>query len=186
MGNNIDENKKSSNNSMITLMSSLLVLLNGIFTAYVLNYKPKTGEYHIRICSLLGMIITLYTVWVVVWCVRQLKRGAGGKPMTAVLMAISVLMGVMWTYYSLPYYKDLIGGSKKVTTDSYLVVYDDLYFLDNEGNKVQLTISKDTAEEFRAKENYEYDYENNLLKYYDKITVAYYPESGVIISTLAE
>lgn len=186
MENNTDENRKTSNNSIITLMSSMLVLLNSIFTAYVLNYKPKTGGYHIWICSFLGIIVMLFTVWVVVVCVRLLKRGEGSKKLTAALMVISVLMGVMWTYTSLPYCKDLLGGSKTVTTDSYLVVYDDLYFLDNEGNKAELTIPEDTAREFRAKENYEYDFENNLLKYYDKITVTYYPESKVIISALAE
>lgn len=72
-----------------------------------------------------------------------------------------------------------------MTTDSYLVVRDYLHFLDNEGNEVRLTIPEDTASELRAKENYEYDYENNLLKYYDKITVTYFPESKVIISISA-
>ncbi len=71
-------------------------------------------------------------------------------------------------------------------TDSYLVVVDHLYFLDDEGNEVTLTITKDTANELRANENYEYDSENNLLKYYDKMTVTYFPESNVIVSISIE
>ena len=47
-------------------------------------------------------------------------------------------------------------------------------------------IPNDTASEFRSKENYEYDYVNNLLKYYDTITVTYYPNSGVIIDLSSE
>lgn len=73
-----------------------------------------------------------------------------------------------------------------MTTDSFLVVFDELYFLDNNGDKVNLTIPGDTADELWAKENYEYDHENNLLKYYDKMTAVYFPESGVIISVSAE
>jgi len=72
---------------------------------------------------------------------------------------------------------------KKTTlkTNSYLAINDKLYFLDRNGNKVTLNIPGETASEFRLNENYEYDYENNLLKYYNLITVTYYTNSGVII-----
>lgn len=186
MENNTEEKKTPSKNSSISLASSVLVLFNGIFTAYVVNFKPKIGEYHIRLCSALGVLLALFTVWTVVWCIRSLKKGEGSKTMLVLLIALALLMGITWTYTAaLHYYKDFIGGSRTVTTDSYLVVHDNLHFLDNEGNEVRLTIPKDTASELWAKENYEYDYENNLLKYYDKITVTYFPESKVIISVSA-
>lgn len=185
MENNTEEKKTSSKNSLISLASSVLVLFNGIFTAYVVNYKPKIGEYHIWLCSALGVLLALFTVWTVVWCIRSLKKGEGSKTMLVLLIVLALLMGIMWTYIAVPYYKDFIGGSRTVTTDSYLVVRDYLHFLDNEGNEVRLTIPEDTASELWAKENYEYDYENNLLKYYDKITVTYFPESKVIIGIKA-
>ena len=130
MGNNTDE-KKSSKNSSISLASSVLVLFNGIFTAYVVNYKPKIGEYHVWICSALGVLLALFTVWTVVWCIRSLKKGGGSKTMLVLLIVLALLMGIMWTYISVPYYKDFIGGSRTVTVDSYLEVHDSLYFLDD-------------------------------------------------------
>lgn len=187
MGNNTDEKKHNqSANSSAPLALSVLMLVNGVFSVYVVNYNPKIGEWHIWLCSGLGVLLAVLAVSVVVWGVKQLKKGRGIKKITVAVTVLAVLMGIMWTFTSLPYYKDFIGGSKTVTTDSWLVVIDKLYFLDDEGDTVILTIPTDTAKEFRAKENYEYDYDNNLLKYYDKITVTYFPESKVIISTSAE
>ena len=184
---NSDEKKHNqSANSSTPLALSVLMLINGVFSVYVVNYKPKIGEWHLWLCSGLGVLLAVLTVSVVVWGVKQLKKGRGSKKITITITVLAILMGIMWTFTSLPYYKDFIGGSKTVTTDSWLVVIDRLYFLDDEGDTVILTIPTDTAKEFRAKENYEYDYDNNLLKYYDKITVTYFPESKVIISTSAE
>ena len=76
---------------------------------------------------------------------------------------------------------DFFGESKTVSTDEYLVVRDHLYFRDNEGHDIYLVIPDDKAKEFRSKENYEYDHEKNLLKYYEPITITYYPNSKVII-----
>lgn len=80
MENNTEEKKTSSKNSLISLASSVLVLFNGIFTAYVI-VNPKIGEYHIWLCSALGVLLALFTVWTVVWCIRSLKKGEGGKTM---------------------------------------------------------------------------------------------------------
>ncbi len=185
MENNANDKKTSSINSRVFLANSILLLLNAVFSAYVLNYKPKIGEYHVWLCSVLEVLLAVFTVWTVVLCIRVLIKKAGGKKYAIAVMMLTIIMGVMWTLTSLPYCKDFIGGSKTVTTDSYLVVIDELQFLD-EGNRVELMIPEDTAEKLRAKENYEYDFENNLLKYYDKITVTYFPESKVVISILAE
>lgn len=184
MENNTE--KKASKYGLISLVCSLSALFNGVFSAYVVNHKPKVGGYHIWLCSAIGAVFAAFTVWAVITCVKQLKNGGAGRGLTAAAMVIVALMGIMWTYMTVPYYKDLIGGSTTVTTDSFLVVFDELYFLDNNGDKVSLTIPADTAEELRAMENYEYDHENNLLKYYDKMTAVYFPESGVIISVSAE
>ncbi len=186
MKRDTDNQNTSSQNNMSALIISVLALLNGVFSAYVLNYKPKIGEYHIWLCTILGVLLALFTIWGVAWCIRQLQKKCSAPKITIPLMIITILMGIMWTRTALPYYKDLAGSSKTVMTDSYLVVVDHLYFLDDEGNEVTLTITKDTANELKAKENYEYDSENNLLKYYDKMTVTYFPESKVIVSISIE
>lgn len=186
MDNNAEEKNTSSVNSRISLVFSCTMLLNGVFSAYVVNYKPKIGSYHIWICSALGLLLTVFSVWGVAECIILLKKGTGNKKLTVTALVFVVLLFALWISTAIPYFKDLIGGSKTVTTNSYLVVMDKLYFLDDNGDKMTLIIPADTAKEFRAKENYEYDYENNLLKYYDKITVTYFPNSGVIISALPE
>lgn len=186
MDNNAEKKKTSSADIRFTLVYSFTILLNGVFSAYVLNYKPKIGSYHIWICSALGLLLTVFSVWGVAECIILLKKGTGNKKITVTVLVLMVFVFALWISTAIPYFKDLIGGSKTVTTDSYLVVMDKLYFLDDNGDKMTLIIPADTAKEFRAKENYEYDYENNLLKYYDKITLTYFPNSGVIISALPE
>lgn len=106
MGNNTKE-KKASKNSLIFLVTSLLALLNGVFSAYVVNYKPKIGEYHIWFCSALGVLLVLFTVWAVAVCVKLLKDGGVGRGLTVTVMTLAVLMGIMWTYTAIPYYKDI-------------------------------------------------------------------------------
>lgn len=186
MNNNAEEKNTSSVNSRRSLVLSGILLLNGVFSAYVVNYKPKIGFHHIWICSALGVLLTVFSVWGVVQCVNILKRSTDNKKLNVAVLLLLVLEFALWIGTTFPYYKDLIGGNKTVTTDSYLVVMDKLYFLNDDGDVITLTIPTDTASEFRAKENYEYDYENNLLKYYDKITVTYFPNSEVIISALSE
>ncbi|MDE7195324.1 MAG: hypothetical protein K2O14_15345, partial [Oscillospiraceae bacterium] len=68
MGNR--EEKRASKHGLISLVCSLLLLLNGVFSAYVVNYKPKVGGYHIWLCSALGAVLAVYTVWAVAVCVR--------------------------------------------------------------------------------------------------------------------
>lgn len=178
------KNKDHSENSFSPLVCSILMLVNGVFSVYVYNYKPKMGEWHLWLCIGLDILLILITAAVVVWSVKKLKKG-GSKKIAVSVMVLAVLIGTMWTYISIPYYKDFIGGSKTVTTDSWLVVIEKLYFLDDKGGTVTLTIPSDTAKVFREKESYEYDQENNLLKYYDKITITYFPESKVIINASA-
>ena len=186
MNNDAEEKNTSSVNSSLSFVISGTMLLNAVFSAYVVNYKPKIGFHHIWICSALGVLLTVFSVWGVVQCVNLLKKNTDNKKITAFFLVFVVLVFALWIDSTFPYYKDLIGGSKTVTTDSYLVVWDNLYFLEDDGNEIKLTIPTDKASEFRAKENYEYDFENNLLKYYDKITVTYFPNSKVIISALSE
>lgn len=179
-------NKQSQSSIGLTTIICLNLIFNAVFSAYVLNYQPKIGKYHILICSILGILIVLFAILGIVWCVKDLKNQNSNKKLTIGVMLITILMGVMWSHTAIPYLKDLMGGSKTVTTDSYLVVIDTLFFLDDEGNDVNLTIPAASADELKSKDNYEYDYENNLLKYYDKMSVDYFPESKVIISISAE
>lgn len=183
MKNNDNKTPKSGS---LSLMCSILVLFNGIFSTYVLNYNPKIGEYHIWLCSILGVLLAAFTVFVIIWCVKLIKRNDTGKKIIICIITLVAFAGVMWTHTAWPYYKDIINGSKIVITDSYLVASDKLYFLDDGGNEVDLPVSEDISNELRARENYEYIEETNLIKYYDKITITYFPESKVIINILTE
>lgn len=186
MGDKSEEKNVSTSYSRVPLVMTVMIFLNGVFSAYVVNYKPKIGVHHIWICSALGVLLTVFLLWGIVECVNSLKKHENNKKYTIFVLIFVVLVFILWIGSTVPYYKDLINGSETVTTDSYLVVRDKLYFLNNDGDEVDLIIPTDTAREFRAKENYEYDNEKNLLKYYDKITVTYFPDSKVIISALAE
>ena len=177
-----NDNYKMSKSGSVSFMCSILALFNGIFSAYVLNYNPKIGEYHIWLCSILGVLLAIFTVFIIIWCIKLLKRNEPSKRIIICIVMLAIFTGAMWTHTVWPYYKDIIGGSKIVITDSYLVASDKLYFLDDGGNEVDLPISEDISNELWARENYEYIVETNLIKYYDKIAITYFPESRVIIS----
>jgi len=181
-----NNNDKVSKSGLISFMCSVLALINGIFSAYVLNHNPKIGEYHIWLCSILGVLLVIFTVFIIIWCIKLLKGNDASKRIIICIVMLAALTGVMWTHTVWPYYKDIMGGSKIVITDSYLVASDKLYFLDDSGNEVYLPVSEDISNELRNRENYEYIVETNLIKYYDKITITYFPESRVIISIITE
>ncbi len=113
MRRDTDNQNTSSQNNMSALIISVLALLNGVFSAYVLNYKPKIGEYHIWLCTILGVLLALFTVLGVVWCVRQLKKKCSAPKITIPLMIITILMGIMWTRTVLPYIKTLQAAAKQ-------------------------------------------------------------------------
>ena len=130
--------------------------------------------------------MVVFSVWVIIMCIRMLKGKKGKKGYNITLLILAIALLIMGADSALPYCKDFIAGSKTVTTDKYLIIKDDLHFLDDNGNEVEMKISEDTARLFRSKENYEYDSENNLLHYYDSITVTYFPNSKTIVSTFPE
>ena len=163
------------------VMVCALLILNAVHSAYVVNYTPKIGAFHITLCTVFGIILIIYSIWAIAKCISMLIKKEGRKGVIIILLILTVLLAVMGVSSVIPYGIDFLGESKTVTTDEYLVVKDHLYFRDNDGNDVTLVIPEDMAREFRSKENYEYDQEKNLLKYYDEITVTYYPNSKVLI-----
>ena len=162
------------------LLFCLMPIFLAINSAYVVNYKPKVGSYHIYLCTIFGILLVLFSVWEIVNCVIILRKKKRKNPVI-ILLILTILLPILGTTSTFPYCKDFFEGSKTITTDSYLVVNDKLYFLDENNNEVSLTIPTEKAKEFRSNENYEYDSVNNLLKYYDPITVTYYPNSGTIV-----
>lgn len=175
---------KNSNRGSFVLLG--ISIFNAILSPYVINYKPKIGTYHIWLCSAIGVAIVIFSIWAIIFCVGLLKRKEGKKGLNIVLLMLTVLLLIFGVDSTLPYCKDVIGKKTTVKTNSYLAINDKLYFLDGKGNKVTLNIPSETASEFRSNDNYEYDYENNLLKYYNSITVTYYPNSGVITDLSSE
>ena len=173
------EDKKTYISEQVMIFA--LMILNAVHSAYVINYTPKTGAFHIILCTVFGVILIVYSIWAVVKCISMLINKEGRKGFVIALLILTVLLAAMGVTSVIPYGIDFLGESKTVTTDEYLVVRDHLYFRDNDGNDVTLVIPEDMANEFRSKENYEYDPEKNLLKYHDDITVTYYPNSKVLI-----
>lgn len=163
------------------LLPGLLSIFIAIYSAYVINYKPKVGSYHIFLCIAFGILLVLFSIWAVVNCIIFLIKKKERKIIISLLLIMTICLLIFGTIDSFPYCKDLFEGSKTITTDSYLVISDQLRFLDENNNEVKLIIPAEKAEEFRSNENYEYDFANNLLNYYDPITVTYYPNSGTIV-----
>ena len=132
------------------------------------------------ICTIFGILLVLFSVWAIVNCVIILRKNER-KNLVIILLILTILLPILGTTSTFPYFEDCFEGSKTITANNYLVVIDKLYFLDENNNKVSLTIPTEKAKKFRSNENYEYDSVNNLLKYYDPITVTYYPNSGTIV-----
>ncbi len=162
------------------LLFCLMPIFLAINSAYVVNYKPKVGSYHIYLCTIFGILLVLFSVWAIVNCVIILRKKERKNPVI-ILLILTILLSILGTTSTFPYFEDCFEGSKTITTNSYLVVNDKLYFLDENNNEVSLAIPTEKAKEFRSNENYEYDSVNNLLKYYNPITVTYYPNSGTIV-----
>ena len=111
----------------------------------------------------------------------MLIKKEGKKGYIITVLILTFLLFVMGADSTLPYYRDILRGSKSVTMSSYLVIRENLSFLDDEGNGVTIKIPEDKAYELREKEAYEYDQENNLLKHQDSVTITYYPNSKVLL-----
>lgn len=163
-----------------------LSVFYAVISAYVVNYRLKIGTYHVWLCSAVGAAAVVFSVWAIILCAGLLIRKKGKKGYNICVLVLALFLLLMGADSTLPYCRDLIGGKTTVKTNSYLVVRDKLYFLDDNGSEVALVIPKETADELRSKENYEYDSENNLLRYYKSMTVTYYPNSGVITELLSE
>lgn len=172
------------NDKKYDFICNLLLCLMSIFiainSAYVVNYKPKVGSHHVYLCTIFGILLVLFSAWAIVNCVIILRKKERKNPVI-ILLILTILLSILGTTSTFPYFEDCFEGSKTITTNSYLVVIDKLYFLDENNNEVSLTIPTEKAKEFRSNENYEYDPVNNLLKYYNSITVIYYPNSGTIV-----
>ena len=175
-----DSQEKKISASQQFVMYGLLIL-NAVFSAYVLNYTPKIGAFHLAICTAFGLVLVIFSIFAAVKCISMLIKKNGKRGINIILLILVVLLAASGIPSIIPYGIDFFGESKTVSTDEYLVVRDHLYFRDNEGNDIYLVIPDDMAKEFRSKENYEYDHEKNLLKYYEPITITYYPNSKVII-----
>ena len=176
-----DEKSKEKAGMTTGLQLIGLAVLNAVHSAYMINYHPKTGAYHVWLCAGIGLLILVFCIWSVIADIRILIAGEGTKGYMITVLALSVLLLVMGGDSTLPYIKDLAGDNRTVTTNRYLVIRDALSFQDNEGNEVTIQIPADKAYELRTRENYEYDQENNLLIYYEPVTITYYPNSKVLL-----
>ncbi len=176
-----EKNRKEKTNLMISLQLIGLAVFNAVHSAYMINYKPKIGAYHVWMCTVIGLMIIVFCAWSIISSVKILMAGGRKRGYIISVIVLASLLLVMGVDSTLPYCKDLMENSRSITVDSYLVIRDHLSFQDDAGKNVTIQIPADKADELRAKENYEYDQKNNLLKYYDSVTITYYPNSKVLL-----
>jgi len=176
-----EKNRKEKTNLTISLQLIGLAVFNAVHSAYMINYKPKIGAYHVWLCTVIGLMIIVFCAWSIVNSVKILTAGERKRGYIIIVLVLTSMLLVMGADSTLPYCKDLMENSKSITANSYLVIRDHLSFQDDEGKNVTIQIPADKADELRAKENYGYDQENNLLKHYDSVTVTYYPNSKVLL-----
>ena len=173
------EKKKVS--TAVQFMPYGLILFNAVLATYINHNESKVGAYHIWLCSAFGILLVIYSIFSVFFLVRDLKRKTGGLWLDIAFLILTALVLVSGIYSTVPYFKDIFAGSRTVTTDTYIVVRDNLYFLDNEENEVRVKLPEDLVAKYRSRENSEYDSKINVLKHKEKITVEYFPNSGVLI-----
>ena len=176
-----EKNRKERTNQTTSLQLIRLTVLNAVHSAYIINYNPKMGKYHVWLCSFIGLMIIVFCIWSAINSFRMLIKKESPKGYIIIVLILTFLLFVMGADSTLPYYKDILGGSQTVTMSSYLVIRENLSFLDDKGNGVTIKIPEDKAYELREKEAYEYDQENNLLKHQDYVTITYYPNSKVLL-----
>ena len=177
-----NETKAASTDKVSTLLL-IQIICNSVFISY-LSRIPKIGGYHIIIGTVLSILISLLSLFVVIRCIQILKSNKERRFFPAAVLGLALLAAVFMIPSALSYCKDLAGGNKTVTTERYLVSGDTLYFLDD-GQKVSLILPKETAEALRTAKSSEYDSENNLLVYAEPVTVTYSPNNKIIVSVSA-
>ena len=54
-----------------------LLILNAVFSAYVLNYTPKIGAFHLAICTAFGLVLVVFSIFAAVKCISMLIKKKG-------------------------------------------------------------------------------------------------------------
>ncbi len=57
--------------NFLPCLSSIFIAIN---SAYVINYKPKVGSYHIFLCAAFGILLVLFSVWAIINCIIILRK----------------------------------------------------------------------------------------------------------------
>ena len=68
----MDNGAKKDTNLISNALLGMMIF-NAVNSAYIVNYRPKTGTYHIWLCSALGVLMVVFSVWVIIMCIRMLK-----------------------------------------------------------------------------------------------------------------
>lgn len=174
----MDKEKKSSAFGFIPLGLSVFIAVN---ETYVNRYQPKVGAYHLYLCSAFGVLLAVFCVFAAVMTILDMKKKERNLGIDIGILILTAFLLWLGVTCALPYWKDVIGGSRQVTTDRYLVSRDKLTFFD-EGFEVTMKIPGDKAEEYRSGKALEYDNVHNVMIYEEPVSVSYYPESKVLIS----
>lgn len=58
-----EKNRKERTNQTTSLQLIGLTVLNAVHSAYIINYNPKMGKYHVWLCSFIGLMIIVFCIW---------------------------------------------------------------------------------------------------------------------------
>ena len=74
---NMENNDKAKNTNRASFVLLGLSIFNTVHSAYIINYKPKIGAHHIWLCSAFGVVLVLFSVWAIIYCVGLLIKKEG-------------------------------------------------------------------------------------------------------------
>lgn len=173
------EEKERSNNSLISLLSSIICLVNGGLI-FLNNNIDKIGI-TILYCRI-GLIIVLWLLCIVTFICFLAKKmfKSKQKALSILLLIISVFLALLQISSFIDCCADLAGGMKSIVTNDYPVVWDKIFL--SSSNEDYAYVSDDIANFLN--ENKVLTITSNLehIVRENYVEVVYYPQTHILIS----
>lgn len=173
------EVKECSNNGLITLLSSVICLVNSLLI-FLNNNIDKIGIK--TLYGRMGLIIALWLLCIVTFICFFAKKMLKSKQKTKgiLLLIISTFLSLLQISSFADCCADLAGGTKSIVTNTYPVVWDKIYL--SSGNEEFAYVSDDIAKLLNENKvltitsNFDIERENY-------VEVVYYPRTHILISS---
>ena len=164
---------------------SFFALFQGFFCLFH-NSHVNVGKHVLYIFS--GITVAMIIISIVYFILffkilRKIKKYCF-RYSIILLLVIVMISGII--YIGSDYVIDIFAGTKTITTNEYIMPLKKntyIRFIDADGNKVGIFLSKEIAEELETNPVFEDNSwsENNLLYHENTITIEYYPNSKVLL-----